>query len=302
MNLNNLHTSVLPQETLELLDVKTNHWYLDATLGDAGHTLLLLQKGARVIAIDQDTDALKRSQARLQQTSKKILIQPDGFDSTADCLLFRSNFSALNQLSKTHHFPPLAGILFDLGVSTHQILSDQRGFSFTHDAPLDMRMDQSLAVTAADLLNFLSLSELERILKELGGEKNSKSIAKAIKQSQRFAPITTTKQLADIISSVKPGHGRIHPATKTFQALRMVVNQERDALRQALPQAVDLLAPQGRLVVISFHSGEDQIVKDFLKNNSALTVLTKKPVTPSQLEIKNNPRARSAKLRAALKN
>jgi len=179
----------------------------------------------------------------------------------------------------------------------------QRGFTFQSEGPLDMRMDPDLGVTAADLLMALSQKELTRLLLELGDETFAAKIARRIVKVRQRTPIVTTTQLADLVARIKP-HSKIHPATKTFQALRMAVNQERYSLTQALPQALRLLKKQGRLVIISFHSGEDRLVKHFLKEQAEsnnLEILTSKPVKPTVLEINQNHKARSAKLRAAAK-
>ncbi|QHO63536.1 16S rRNA (cytosine(1402)-N(4))-methyltransferase RsmH [Candidatus Chazhemtobacterium aquaticus] len=298
------HQPVLLKEALEYLQVKPGRIYLDATLGDGGHTQAILEKGASVIAIDQDPQALERASARLQSACPDINIKldvklPVTQVEAKTCLLIRSNFANLDQLINL----PIDGILFDLGVSTLQILMPQRGFTFQSEGPLDMRMDPDLGVTAADLLMALSQKELTRLLLELGDETFAAKIARRIVKVRQRTPIVTTTQLADLVARIKP-HGKIHPATKTFQALRMAVNQERYSLTQALPQALRLLKKQGRLVIISFHSGEDRLVKHFLKEQAEsnnLEILTSKPVKPTVLEINQNHKARSAKLRAAAK-
>jgi len=298
------HQPVLLKEALEYLQVKPGRIYLDATLGDGGHTQAILEKGASVIAIDQDPQALERASARLQSACPDINIKldvklPVTQVEAKTCLLIRSNFANLDQLINL----PIDGILFDLGVSTLQILMPQRGFTFQSEGPLDMRMDPDLGVTAADLLMALSQKELTRLLLELGDETFAAKIARRIVKVRQRTPIVTTTQLADLVARIKP-HSKIHPATKTFQALRMAVNQERYSLIQALPQALRLLKKQGRLVIISFHSGEDRLVKHFLKEQAEsnnLEILTSKPVKPTVLEINQNHKARSAKLRAAAK-
>jgi len=298
------HQPVLLKEALEYLQVKPGRIYLDATLGDGGHTQAILEKGASVIAIDQDPQALERASARLQSACPDINIKldvklPVTQVEAKTCLLIRSNFANLDQLINL----PIDGILFDLGVSTLQILMPQRGFTFQSEGPLDMRMDPDLGVTAADLLMALSQKELTRLLLELGDETFAAKIARRIVKVRQRTPIVTTTQLADLVARIKP-HGKIHPATKTFQALRMAVNQERYSLIEALPQALRLLKKQGRLVIISFHSGEDRLVKHFLKEQAEsnnLEILTSKPVKPTVLEINQNHKARSAKLRAAAK-
>ena len=298
------HQPVLLKEALQYLQIKPGGVYIDATLGDGGHTQAILKKGASVIAIDQDPQALERASARLQSACPDIDIRldvkpPVTLVEAKTCLLIRSNFANLSQLVNL----PVDGILFDLGVSTLQILMPQRGFTFQSEGPLDMRMDPDLNVTAADLLMALSQKELTRLLLELGDETYAAKIASKIVKVRQRTPIVTTTQLADLVARIKP-HGKIHPATKTFQALRMAVNQERYSLTQALPQALKLLKKRGRLVIISFHSGEDRLVKHFLKeqaDSNNLEILTPKPVKPTVLEINQNHKARSAKLRAATK-
>lgn len=298
------HRTVLLEESLDLLDLKSGGLYLDATLGDGGHTQAMLEHGVKVVAIDQDPEAITRAEARLKAafSNKKIVVANtdkitdlDG----VDCLLVRTNFA---NIADVFQFK-FDGILFDLGVSTVQILKPERGFTFQSEGPLDMRMDPDLAVTAADLLRALSQKELTRLISELGDEPYAALIAKKIVKARQLTPFTTTTQLAELIARLKPT-GKIHPATKTFQALRMAVNQERDSLRTALPAAIELLKKGGRIAVISFHSGEDRIVKHFFKDqeqSGVLQILTSKPIEPTELEINNNIRSRSAKIRAAKK-
>lgn len=287
------HISVLPKEVVEYLSPQKDEWYLDATLGDGGHTLLLRKLGAKVWAIDQDEEAIKRASKRLS-----------GFDRNDQLRLTKGNFAKLEEIWQREKLPPLSGALFDLGASTLQLTSKTRGFSFASNAPLDMRMDQSLTATAADLVNALSESELTRLFGELGGEQRAKSIARGIVNARSREAITTTEQLAKLIARIKPQRGRLHPATKVFQALRMAVNGERAALKAGLAAAIKVLKSGGRLVIISFHEGEDTIVKHALKEleeRKIINQLTDKPVTPSEEELAENIRARSAKLRAATK-
>lgn len=296
------HKSVLLEESLDHLNLKKGGIYLDATLGDGGHTKAMLERGVKVISIDQDPEAIERSKNRLKEY--KIGINPalpiTGLNDL-DCLLVKTNFSRLEEIFNLK----FDGILFDLGISTLQILKPERGFTFQEEGPLDMRMDPDLGVTAADLLNALGPKELTRLFEELSDETYAKKIAIKIVEARKVTPIKTTRQLAELISRIKPNLGKIHPATKVFQALRMAVNLERDSLSTALPQALELLKPGGRLVIISFHSGEDALIKHFLKkqeDNGQLKVLTKKPIKPTETEIFNNQRSRSAKLRSAQKN
>lgn len=305
MTLANQHRSILSAEIIAAFKPQAGDYYLDATLGDGGHTSLLLGHGAKVVALDQDDDALTRAYNRLQEDhpGKKIYIAanrpldklPDG-----DCWLVKANFADMSQVAANLHLPLFSGILFDLGVSTHQLLEADRGFSFNQSGPLDMRMDRSLGVTAADLINALSESELADLIFTLGDEPRSKIIAKRIVEQREQHAITTTTQLATIIAHNAPT-SRVHPATKVFQALRMAVNLERDSLTRALPSAVALLKKHGILAIISFHSGEDRIVKHFLAQEPTLKATTPKPLVPTVTEVKSNPRSRSAKLRLAQK-
>lgn len=255
--------------------------YLDATLGDGGHSQVLLKHGASVIGLDQDQNALNRTQVRLGQPENLKLI--------------KANFKDLSDLN----LPPFDGIIFDLGVSTHQLLDPSRGFSFK-EGPLDMRMDHSLSVTAADLINGLTEKELSDLFFNLGDEVRAKVYARRIAKARLKHPLNSTRELAELIAYNSP-RGKTHPATKIFQALRMAVNLEREALTSALPQAVSLLKKDGTLAVISFHSGEDRLIKVFFKNQANLKIINQKPLTPSMEEVKQNPRARSAKLRLATK-
>jgi len=302
------HRTVLAKECLKFLSVIPGKWYLDGTLGDGGHSLLIAAKGGYVWGNDQDDEALNRAKARLEDHTKdsvQVSHDPHGpVEPTARLILTRGNFEDMANIWQQLHLPPLNGILLDLGASTLQLMSISRGFSFVSNAPLDMRMDRRLGVTAADLLNALSARELGQMFAELGGERMSKKIAEAIVAKRKTTPFRTTQQLADLVSKLKSRVGRLHPATKVFQALRMAVNSEHHALTKALPAALQILAPKGRLAIIAFHEGEDRIVKRFFKQNARinkLTILTPKPVTPTGKERNQNPRSRSAKLRVAAK-
>lgn len=294
-----LHKSIMVEEILSAFDPKKGQLFIDATLGDGGHTSELLAKGVKVISIDQDIDAITRAFERLRQDhpDKHISVGTGDFKSS-DCVLIQSNFQKLQDICDQLDVDSVNGILFDLGVSTMQLLEPKRGFSFV-DGPLDMRMDKSLGVTAADLVNGLSEKEMTSLFRSLGDEPRAHVFAHRIVTARVHHHITTTKQLADIIGH-NTQRGRIHPATKVFQALRMAVNMEKDALEEVLPQAATLLADEGKLAVISFHSGEDGIVKRFIRD-SYLKDLTKKPIVPSESEVARNPRSRSAKLRIAQK-
>lgn len=281
------HVPALLNETIEGLNIKPGGKYIDATLGGAGHTKEILRLGGIVLGIDSDIDAIENA----KQLNFKNLI------------LVQGNFAHLKQIAQENNFLEVDGVLFDLGVSTHQLETENRGFSFNTNAPLDMRMDQSLAVSAKDLINGLNEGELSDLIYKLGEERFAKRIAREIVNARKVHPVTTCDELAKIILKSRPrsSQDRTHPATRTFQALRIAVNDELNSLRDSLPQAVDLLKGDGRIAVLSFHSLEDRIVKNFFKNSNILKIITDKPITPSKEETLINPRARSAKLRLAEK-
>ncbi len=292
------HKSVLLQEVISYLDPKPGKLFIDGTLGGGGHTQRLLEAGATVLGIDRDPEALNYVKSNLLPKFNKNLI------------LVQDNFSHIEEVATKHNMKQVAGILLDLGVSSHQIDDAKRGFSFQKDGPLDMRMDPSLQISAYDIINNFEKRRLNEILQAYGQEKFAGPIAAAICSTREVAPITSTGQLAGIIEKSiarwqYKGHkklnfrAKINPATKTFQALRIVINSELLNLDECLPQTVKLLKPGGRLAVVSFHSLEDVIVKRFFKQDWQLLSLTERPVGPSKLEIEQNPRARSAKLRVA---
>jgi 16S rRNA (cytosine1402-N4)-methyltransferase len=288
------HEPVLLEETIDLLKVRKGKKYLDATLGGGGHAEAILKKGGQVLGCDCDPEALVFSRKRLV---------PACPPSACSWKLVRGNFAHLKLIAQTAGFDQVAGILFDLGVSAHQLLTPGRGFSFTDDTCLDMRMDPSLGVTAADLLAALSQKELAQLLVKFGEEPQARKVAAEIVKKRRQKPIKTGRELASLVGQTlgRP-RGKTHPATRVFQALRIAVNDELTSLRETLPQTSDLLEKGGRLVVISFHSLEDRIVKNFFKEadfQGILKILTKKPLVPDRNEIKENPASRSAKLRAA---
>lgn len=277
------HLSVLPQETLEALAPAPGRLIVDGTLGGAGHTRLLLAQGASVIGIDQDPYALERVQA----------------EGLMGLRTLRGNFRDMRSLLADIGVTQVDGILLDIGVSSFQLDDVERGFSYHSEAALDMRMSQG-GQSAADLVNELEEAELAALIYEYGEEKHSRRLARAIVAARAEAPIETTTALADIIKRAYPGFARgIHPARRTFQALRIAVNDELGALRDGLAAAESLLAPGGRLAVISFHSLEDRIVKRFLLGSQRLTPITKRPIVASEAEQVANPRSRSAKLRVA---
>ncbi len=277
------HIPVLYQEALDFLKVEPGKVYVDATLGGAGHTRGILERGGLVLGLDQDPEAVARAQAL----------------GLPGLRVYQANFRRLEEVLRQAGVEEVAGILADLGVSSFHLEDPKRGFSYQKEGPLDMRMGEE-GPRAAEVVNTLSLEELYRILRDLGEEKQAYRIAKAVVEARRKKPIETTTELAEIVRQAVGFRKAGHPARKTFQALRMYVNDELGALEEFLAQAAQILAPGGRLVVITFHSLEDRLVKRFLKA-SGLKVLTKKPVLPSPEEVARNPRARSAKLRAAEK-
>ncbi|MBI2329331.1 MAG: 16S rRNA (cytosine(1402)-N(4))-methyltransferase RsmH [Chloroflexi bacterium] len=303
--LKSAHTPVLVEETIRALAVQPGGRYIDCTLGGGGHAATILERsspGGQLLGIDADPEAIKTARTRLEAYS----------DST---LLINENFVNLQAICYKYDFLPVHGILFDLGLSSLQLNGKSRGFSFQHDAPLDMRLNPDQELTAADIVNTYSETELARLIKTYGEESHSRRIAGRIVQVR---PIKTTLQLARIIEQVSGGkRGRIHPATKTFQALRISVNRELENLEAALKQAVDLLGFEGRLVVISYHSLEDRIVKQFMQretrdcicppgtpscvcgHTARLRLINKRVITPAAAEVQVNPRSRSARLRAA---
>jgi 16S rRNA (cytosine1402-N4)-methyltransferase len=277
------HIPVLSREVVEGLAVHPGGRYLDATVGGGGHSRLILEAAsdAQLTAMDQDEDALIAAKRQLGEFNHRIQF-------------IKSNFAA-------YKFPPstFSGIIADLGVSSHHLDTAERGFSFRSSAPLDMRMDRGQSLTAADMINDWDETELANIFFTYGEERLSRRIARRIVEKR---PFHTTTELAEAIAySVPPKYryGRIHPATRVFQALRIVVNDELKSLETFIEKAPEALLPGGRIAIISFHSLEDRLVKHGLRNSPNLRVLTKKPITAQEDELANNPRSRSAKLRIA---
>lgn len=289
--MNNYHVPVLLNETIEYLNVTKGGLYVDCTIGGGGHTLEILKRGGKVLGIDEDDEAIEHVS---QNFANQI--------RNSELFIAKGNFAHLKEISHRFGFSKINGILFDLGISTHQLETDYRGFSFHYNSKLDMRKSiNDQKVTAADLITVATEKELSRIIWQFGQDHFARKIAKAIVLARQTQTISTTQQLADIVLSARPKTrwDRSHPATRTFQALRIAVNDELQSLSSALPQTTELLIDGGRLIVISFHSLEDRIVKNFFKTNSeSFESLTKKPITPTQQEINLNPRARSGKLRA----
>lgn len=286
------HTPVLAQEILKYLDVEYDKRYIDATLGDGGHTIEMLKKDAYVLGIDYDKESLGRALNRIKELGlEKRFIGVIG------------NFRDIEKIAQKQGFTEIDGILFDLGFSSAQ-LENIKGLSFQKDSALDMRLDKSLDVTAADLVNSLPAKHLEKLFFEYGEERYAKQFAQSIVLARKLKKFESTPDLVDVIvDSAPPGydHGRIHPATRVFQALRIVVNSELENLKMSLPQAARLLKlPGGRVAIISFHSLEDRLAKNLAKDVRPamnLLALTKVPILPGRSEIKKNRRARSAKLR-----
>ncbi len=305
------HLPVLVAETLDWLAPRRGGWFVDATVGLGGHAAALLESSSdvRLVGIDRDADALARAAQRLEPFGPRAR-------------LVRANFhhfeQALAGVRNVGGMAGIAGVLADLGVSSLQLETAERGFSFRRDGPLDMRMGMNEA-TAADLVNQTSEGELERIIREYGEEWQARRIARAIVRARQEKPIETTGELKRLIDAVKGPRAareeRIDPATRVFQALRIAVNRELAGLEDFIRQAVNLLETDGRLVVISYHSLEDRIVKNTLRDlargeidqvtgrsrseSQLIEVMTRKPVRPSEEEVAFNPRARSARLRAA---
>jgi len=299
------HEPVMLDECVDALQVQRGGWYVDCTVGGGGHAAAIMEEcspGGQLIGIDADPGALKMAEKKLKPYGK-------------DVILVNENFKYLENICTRYNFKPVNGVVFDLGMSSLQLEEAGRGFSFRQDSPLDMRFSDSQVLTAADIVNTRSESELAGILHKYGEEQRSRLIAKRIVAGR---PLRTTFELSRIVEQAVGGkRGRIHPATKTFQALRIAVNEELENLELALGQAVNLLGSGGRLVVISFHSLEDRLVKGFFRRESQrcicppevpacvcnhtplLRLINKKPLQPSPIEVKANPRSRSARMRVA---
>jgi len=292
--MNNYHTSVLLHEIREFLNITPDAKYIDATLGGGGHTAEIINQGGRVLGIDTDEEAISYVTSRYQShiTTHKLSV-------------VYGNFKDIKKIAGENGFDKVAGIIFDLGVSSHQLDTPERGFSFRHVSELDMRMDSKLGVKAKDLLNVVGKNELYELFFKMGEEPFSRPIANGIIKSRALEPIHTTQQLSKIIDDTVPGKYRSDAKVRIYQALRIAVNDELNNITHALPKAFGLLDKGGKLAVISFHSLEDRIVKNYfagIQAGGTGTILTKKPVTPTDEEVKENNRARSAKLRVIQKN
>lgn len=305
------HVSVMLDEVIEALNIKKDGIYVDGTLGGAGHSLEIVKKleTGRLIGIDQDENALLKSKEVLGPYIDKVS-------------LVKSNYSNIKDVLYDLNIEKVDGILLDLGVSSYQLDKGERGFSYNKDAPLDMRMDQDLEFSAWEVVNNYSKEELTRILLEYGEENWAKRIAEFIETERKEKSIDTTMELVTVIKKAIPKKVRMeghHPAKKTFQAIRIEVNKELDVLKDSIEEMVKALKPGGRLVIITFHSLEDRIVKDKFKwlfkdcicppefpqcicdKKREIEIITRKPILPSKMEIEENPRSRSAKLRIAEK-
>ena len=306
------HTSVLLFECIEALNIRDGFTYVDCTTGGGGHSLEIakrLGKNSRLICFDRDKDAIKAATERLKDYLDKITF-------------VNENFSSLENVIKEYNITNLGGVLADLGCSSYQFDTPERGFSYMHDARLDMRMDTDSSLSAYEIVNEYSESALKRIIYDYGEERFAPRIASAICKHREEKPITTTHELTDIIKGAIPSAARAdgpHPAKRTFQAIRIEVNGELDAIKPLIDSAARHLVPTGRIAIISFHSLEDRPVKQSFKNllggctcpkdfpicvcgrKAIIKEITKKPILPSNEELENNPRSRSAKLRVAEK-
>jgi 16S rRNA (cytosine1402-N4)-methyltransferase len=301
-----LHTPVLLDEVLDGLAVKSGGRYIDCTVGTGGHATGILDRSGpdgRLLGLDLDPTAIEVSRRRLSSYGDRVVLLCD-------------SFARLEALASAQSFVPVDGVLLDLGVSSLQLERAERGFSFQKDGPLDMRMDPGGEVTADHLVNELEEADLAHIIAHYGEDPKARAIARAIVWNR---PVRTTKELADLVARNVGRRRKLHPATRTFQALRMAVNEELDNLSETLPQIVDVLAEGGRMAIISFHSLEDRLVKSFMVQESkdcicppeipvcrcdhkrTVSILTRKPIRPSPAEVSENPRSRSARLRVAVR-
>ena len=303
------HKPVLFEETIDSLAIRPEGLYIDGTMGGGGHSEAILQRltTGRLLSIDQDPDAIQAAGQRLSRYPQSIRVQ--------------GNFSSMKEIAHAQGWEQVDGVLLDIGVSSYQLDAPERGFSYHHDAPLDMRMSQQ-GVSARDLVNGLSEQELADVIFRYGEDRNARRIARGIVEAREQQPLETTGQLAEVIKASVPAKVRRsegHPARKTFQALRIAVNGELDRLQEGLEAAFSLLKPQGRLAVITFHSLEDRIVKRTLADlakgctcppefpvcvcgrKPRVRLVNRKPITADGAELADNPRARSAKLRVAEK-
>jgi 16S rRNA (cytosine1402-N4)-methyltransferase len=301
------HRPVLLREVLDYLRPGPGKTFLDGTIGGGGHTRALLEAGAEVIGVDQDPDAISESMSLLADFAERLT-------------LIRSNFVDVTRYLTGMGVSGFDGILIDLGISSHQLDSPQRGFSFQQSGPLDMRMGPNVPRKASDLVNFASEAELTRIFRDYGEEPAARRVAAEIVRTRVSHPFSTTAELAQAVETVLPRRGPRHPATRIFQALRIAVNDELGTIERALPQLAEWVAPGGRFAIIAFHSLEDRLVKQFFRKvtqewmdrpewpepkpnpSFGFRSITSRPVEPSEKELADNPRSRSAKLRVIERN
>lgn len=298
------HTPVLCAEVLGALQVGKGKKYIDATLGGAGHAIEILRRGGIVLGIDQDTDAIRYVQEKVEAGSRKLEEERENWEIGKDIRIIHGNFADIAEIAKRNGFEKVDGILFDLGMSSHQIDRSGRGFSYRRDEPLDMRMDAAKRETAADIINRKNAGELYEIFTHYSEELNSRSIAAAIIRARAVkGPLTRTGQLVRIIeSTVTDARQKQKTVARIFQALRIVTNGELDSLKSGLEQAIRLLVSGGTIAVISYHSLEDRIVKLTFRAQERLGYVrlgNGKIILPSRGESRTNPRARSARLRIA---
>ncbi|MCX6091120.1 MAG: 16S rRNA (cytosine(1402)-N(4))-methyltransferase RsmH [Candidatus Atribacteria bacterium] len=288
--MDSFHRPVMVREIMSFLVSDPDGVYVDATVGGGGHSQALLQRlspVARVIGIDRDDDALRAAAETLNDFSRQIR-------------LVKASFSQMKSILERENIMGISGALLDLGVSSWQLDQPERGFSFEKEGPLDMRMDTRGGLQAGNVVNSMPEKELADLIFRYGEERFSRRIAREVVEARRKKRIESTGELEALIWKAVPvRHGRIHPATRTFMALRIYVNRELEELQEGLQSVVPLLRKGGRVVVLSYHSLEDRIVKNFFRSSAQLEVLTKKPVVPSPEEVAVNPRARSARLRVA---
>ena len=306
-----IHKSVLLDECIESLNIRPDGIYVDGTLGGAGHSLEIVKKltTGKLVAFDQDMDAIENAKVKLKDYMENVV-------------LIHSNFENLDEKLKEYGIFSIDGILLDLGVSSYQLDTPQRGFSYMHDAPLDMRMDKNLNESAYDIINYYSEEALDKIIRDYGEENWHNRIAKFIIEKRTEKPIETTFELVDVIKAAVPKKARdesLHPAKRTFQAIRIAVNRELDVIEKVIKEASYNMNKGGVISIITFHSLEDRIVKNVFKDLSqgckcppefpicncnikpTIKIINKKPIISSKEELEENPRARSAKLRCAMK-
>lgn len=286
-----LHLSVLRDALVDLVEPAPGELWVDGTAGAGGHSAALLEAGiARLIAVDRDLDALDIARERLAPFASQVE-------------LVHGRFAELDDILDARGIDAVDGIVLDLGVSSMHLDRGERGFSFSRPGPIDMRMDRTRGETALELIRTAAVDELAELIRTYGEERYARRIAERLRDAARSGALETTADLAAVIDAAIPAkskrHQRIHPATRTFQALRIAVNAELDQLTRFLDAFADLLNPGGRCVIISFHSLEDRLVKEAFREDDRLEVVTRRPIRPTELETLNNPRARSAKFRVA---